>query len=78
MPTSGFGSVQRAYNRFGIATNAMENALRPMTLKFIRTYELALELVKKNGKRVDHMLIFYCTDCKRMITGKLLKALIRS
>jgi hypothetical protein len=41
MPTSGFGSVQRAYNRFGIATNAMENALRPMTLKFIRTYEVA-------------------------------------
>jgi hypothetical protein len=48
-----------------------ENALRLVTLKNpYELYKLARELEKVKEREVDHMLIFYCTDCKKMITGE--------
>jgi hypothetical protein len=47
-----------------------ENALRPIDPAIHNEiYKLVVSL-RRNGKRVDHMLIFYSTDCKDDYPGR--------
>jgi hypothetical protein len=40
-------------------------------------YKLVVSLRRRTGKRVDHMLIFYCTDCKKMTRVSALRSYIQ-